>query len=271
MRALTFREKGLFCTAAGSVAKSPAVYTGDPVWAGVCTLRSAFRVATREEELLIHGVSQSAVIATRIAQAICDVLPGTDNVVLMNVVADMRRVLDSVTTHNCVMTVPVTFSQHDLVGQSEEQVCKAFRSKLSQGCNREEALHSCFNSAMMNQQIGESKEGLAGAASQIAKRYGLNLPTASVAYTHLTHTGFSEDILGLLDDAYVNYAGLETVGKQALNAICAVTTNRLINLMIIDGTKGELIVRALEKRLTESQISFEDRILERYKGVTFER
>ena len=143
-------------------------------------------------------------------------LPGTDNVVLMNVVADMRRALDSVTTHNCVMTVPVTFSQRDLAGQSEECVCKAFRSKLIQ-------------------------------------------------------TGFSDDVLALLDDVYVNYAGLETVGKQALNAICAVTTNRLINLMIIDGTKGELIVRAFKKRLTESQISFEDRILERYKGVTFER
>ncbi|MBQ8092781.1 MAG: hypothetical protein IJ242_04315 [Clostridia bacterium] len=218
-----------------------------------------------------YDVSQFTVITTYIAQALCEVLPGEDNVVLMNIIADMRGVLNSITTHNCVMTVPVTFSQHDLMNKSDRLVCTMFRSRLDIGFNREEALHRCFNSAMMEQKIGGSKEYLAGASAQITKRFGLNVLVASVAYTHLTHTGFSDDEFKLLDDVYIGYAGLKKKSRQAINALCAVTTDKVINLMIMDGTKNEQIIRALERRLTENQIAFEDKLLERYKGIIFDR
>lgn len=99
----------------------------------------------------------------------------------------------------------------------------------------------------------------------------LILLTASVAYTHLTRTGFSDDLPGLLDDAYINYAGLRNEKKQAINAICAVTTDRVINLMLMDGTKNELILKALKKRLTDNRITFDDRVIKKYKGVFFKR
>ena len=70
-----------------------------------------------------YEVSQFAVMTTYIAQAICSVLPGTDNVVVMNIVTDMRGLLNSATTHNCVMVVPVTFAQKDLQNKSDELLC----------------------------------------------------------------------------------------------------------------------------------------------------
>lgn len=113
-----------------------------------------------------YEVSQFAVMTTYIAQAVCSVLPGEESVVLMNVVADMRGVLGSTTTHNCVMTVPVTFSQKEMKNKSEALICTMFRSWLDLGFNRDEALHSCFNSAQMEKRIGGSREYLAGTASQ---------------------------------------------------------------------------------------------------------
>ena len=132
-----------------------------------------------------------------------------------------------------------------------------FRARLDLGFNKDEVLHSCFNSAQLEQQIGGSKEYLAGAAMQITKQYGFNVPVASVAYTHLTHTGFSGDMLRELDDVYINTSGFKVMGKQTIIALNAVTTDKLINLLMVDGTKGEQIIKALEKRLTESQVSFE--------------
>ena len=76
---------------------------------------------------------------------------------------------------------------------------------------------------------------------------------------------------GLLDDAYINYAGLRNEKKQAINAICAVTTDRVINLMLMDGTKNELILKALTRRLTDNRIVFDDRVMKKYKGVFFKR
>jgi len=237
---------------------------------GKCDVHNiAISLADVRKKCAEYEVSQFAVLATYVAQALCDTLPGTDNVVLMNIIADMRGVLDSITTHNCVMTVPVTFSQRDLMNKSDRLVCTMFRSRLDLGFNREEALHSCFNSAMMERQIGGSREYLAGTSAQITKRFGLNLPVASVAYTYLTHTGFSDDLFRLLDDVYISYAGLKKKNMQAINSLCAVTTDRFINLMIIDGTKNERIVKALKRRLAENQISFEDRSLEKYKGVIY--
>lgn len=217
-----------------------------------------------------YDVSQFAVIATYVAQAICSVLPGEDNVVMMNIIADMRGMLDSSTTHNCVMSVPVTFSQKDLV-KSDELLCTMFRARLDLGFNKDEVMHSCFNSAQLEQQIGGSKEYLAGAAMQITKQYGFNVPVASVAYTHLTHTGFSDDMLRELDDVYINTSGFKVMGKQAIIALNAVTTDKLINLLMVDGTKGEQIIKALEKRLTESQVSFETTELDKYKGIIYRR
>ena len=231
----------------------------------------AISLADVRKKCAEYEVSQFAVIATYVARALCDALPGTDNVVLMNIIADMRGVLDSITTHNCVMTVPVTFSQRDLMDKSDRLVCTMFRARLDLGFNREEALLSCFNSAMMERQIGGSREYLAGASAQITKRFGLNQPVATVAYTHLTHTGFSDDMFRLLDDVYISYAGLKKQTRQAINSLCVVTTDRAVNLMIIDGTKDELIIKALEKRLAENQISFEDRLLEKFKGIIYRR
>ena len=74
-----------------------------------------------------------------------------------------------------------------------------------------------------------------------------------------------------MDDAYINYAGLRNEKKQAINAICAVTTDKVINLMLMDGTKNELILKALKKRLTENRIAFDDRVMKKYKGVFFKR
>ena len=91
----------------------------------------------------------------------------------------------------------------------------------------------------------------------------------SVGYTYLTRTGFSDSILALLADVYINYAQLNKVNKQAINTLCVVTTDRVINLMMVDGTKDEQIISALKKRLTAGQISFEDWILENYKGINF--
>ncbi len=41
--------------------------------------------------------------------------------------------------------------------------------------------------------------------------------------------------------------------------------------MIIDGTRGEQIVKALENRLAEENITFTTKELERYKGVIYRR
>ena len=59
--------------------------------------------------------------------------------------------------------------------------------------------------------------------------------------------------------------------KQAINAICAVTTDRVINLMLMDGTKNELIIKALTRHLTDNRIAFDDRVMKKYKGIFFKR
>lgn len=218
-----------------------------------------------------YEVSQFAVMTTYLAQAVSSVLPGEDNVVLFNIVADMRSALNSTTTHNCVMTVPVVFSQNELKDKPEGLLCTMFRSRLDVGYNREEALHNCFNSSQMEKQIGGSKEYLAGTATQITQMFGFELPVASITYTHLTHTGFSEDMFGLMEDAYICYAGYKKRGKQAIRAINAVTTDRSVNLMMIDGTKDELILKALEKRLSDAGISFKVSTLDKYKGILYRR
>ena len=235
-----------------------------------CAIHSlAISLDDIREKSKAYDVSQFAVMTTYIAQAICSVLPGTDNVVLINIIADMRSMLSSSTTHNCVMTVPVTFSQKELMNKSDALVCTMFRSRLDLGFNREEALHSCFNSAQMERQIGGSKQYIAGAAAQINQQFGFTLPIASVTYTHLTHTGFSDDMFRLLDDIYISHAGNKKPGKQAIRALNAVTTDKTIHLMIIDGTRNERILHALENRLSEAGISFEDRKLEKYKGIIY--
>ena len=216
------------------------------------------------------GVSQFAVIATYVAQAICSILPGTENVVMMNIIADMRRMLDSCTTHNCVTSVPVAFTQKDLM-RSDEFLCKKFRSQLDLGFNRNEVMHICFQNAQTEQQIGGNKEYLAAAAAQIVRQYGFTVPVASVAYTHLTHLGFSEDMLRELDDLYINVSGFKMAGKQAIIALNAVTTDRVINLLLVDGTKDDLIFKAFQKRLADSQVSFEATELDRYKGIIYSR
>ena len=215
-----------------------------------------------------YGVSQFAVVATYVAQAVCSVLPGSDNAVMMNIITDMRGVLDSCTTHNCVMAVPIFFTQKDLT-RSDEFQCSMFRSRLDLGFNRDEVLHNCFRYAQMEQQIGNNKESLAAAGAAIVKKYGLTAPVAAVTYTHLTRTGFSDDILRELDDVYINLSGFKVPGRQAIMAMNAVTTNRVINLLIVDGTKDDLIFRELKKRLTDAQVSFVATELDRYKGVIY--
>ena len=237
-----------------------------------CAIHSlAISLADIRKRSAEYEVSQFAVMTTYIAQAICSALPGTDNVVLMNIIADMRGILNSITTHNCVVSVPVTFVQNDLIDKPDELICTMFRSRLDIGFNREEALHSCFNTAQMERQIGGNREYLAGAAAQITQQFAFGLPVASVTYTHLTHTGFSNDMFELLDDVYISHAGYKKKGKQAIRALNAVTTDQAINLMMIDGTKGERILKALERRLTEARISFEPRTLEKYKGVIWRK
>ena len=49
------------------------------------------------------------------------------------------------------------------------------------------------------------------------------------------------------------------------------TTDRVINLMLMDGTKNELILKALKKRLADNRIAFDDRVMKKYKGVFFKR
>lgn len=60
-------------------------------------------------------------------------------------------------------------------------------------------------------------------------------------------------------------------GKQAIIALNGVTTDRVINLLIVDGTKDDLIFRALKDRLADAQISFEATELDRYKGIIYKR
>lgn len=231
----------------------------------------AINLTDIKERCVEYNVSQFAVLSTYIAQAICSVLPGTDNVVLMNIVADMRGVLDSITTHNCVMSIPIAISQSDLMNKSDELLCKMFRSQLDLGYNRDEALHNCYVNAQMEKQIGVSKEYLAGAAAQITNQFGFSLPVASVTYTHLTHTGLSSDMFELLDDVYIGHAGFKKEGKQAIVALNAVTTEQAVNLMIIDGTKGERIIKALNDRLTKARVSFDTAKLDKYKGIIYKK
>ena len=66
---------------------------------------------------------------------------------------------------------------------------------------------------------------------------------------------------------YINCTAYKTQDKRPIRAIAVVTTDRVINLMLIDGTKNEQIVKALEKRLTKAGVSYETRQLERYKGI----
>ena len=86
----------------------------------------------------------------------------------------------------------------------------------------------------------------------------------------MTHTGFSDSLFELLDDVYINYTAYKMQGKRPIRAIAVVTTDRVINLMLIDGTKNEQIVKALEKRLAEAGVAFENRKLDRYKGVLYQ-
>lgn len=230
----------------------------------------AINLADIKKKSAEYEVSQFAVIATYVAQAICSILPGSDNVVTMNIIADMRGILDSCTTHNCVTSVPITFTQKDLM-RSNELLCTMFRSRLDLGFNQDEVLHSCFNYAQMEQQFGNNKEYLAAAAAQIVKQYGFTAPVASVAYTHLTHTGFSDDMLRALDDVYINISGFKMTGKQAIIALNGVTTDRVINLLLVDGTKNDLIFKALKNRLADAQVSFEVTELDRYKGIIYKR
>ena len=53
-------------------------------------------------------------------------------------------------------------------------------------------------------------------------------------------------------------------GKQAIIALNAVTTDRVINLLLVDGTKDDWIFKALQKRLVDSQVSFDVTELDRY-------
>ena len=86
----------------------------------------------------------------------------------------------------------------------------------------------------------------------------------------MTHKGFSDSLFELLDDVYINYTAYKTQDKRPIRAIAVVTTDRVINLMLIDGMKNEQIVKALEKRLAEAGVAFETRKLDRYKGVLYQ-
>ena len=231
----------------------------------------AISLADIKKKCAEYDVSQFAVMTSYLAQAVASVLPGSDDVVLMNIIADMRGVLDSITTHNCVMSVPITFAEKDMMNKSDQMIATMFRTKLDIGYNRDEALHNCFNNAQMEKQIGGNREYLSAAAAQITKQFAFNLPIASLTYTHLTHTGFSSDILEELDDVYISYAGYKKDGKQGIRALNAVTADKVINLMIIDGTKDEKIVKALERRLEEVGVSYKTTKLDRYKGILYRR
>ena len=230
----------------------------------------AINLADIKKKCSEYDVSQFAVIATYVAQAVCSALPGTDNVVMMNIIADMRGMLDSSTTHNCVTSVPVVFTQDDLA-KPDDLLCTMFRSRLDLGFNKDEVEHICFNYAQTDRQIGTNKEYLAAAAAQIVQQYGFTVPVAAVAYTHLTHIGFSDDMFNALDDTYINISGFKMAGKQAIMALNAVTTDKVINLLIVDGTKEDLIFKALKKCLTEAEVSFETSELDRYKGIIYRR
>ena len=130
----------------------------------------------------------------------------------------MRGMLESSTTHNCVTSVPVTFTQKDLA-RTNELLCTMFRTRLDLGFNQDEVKHICFNYAQMEQQLGDNKEYLAAAAAQIVKQYGFTVPVASVAYSHLTHLGFSDDMMRELDDVYINISGFKVTVKQAIMAL----------------------------------------------------
>ena len=54
-------------------------------------------------------------------------------------------------------------------------------------------------------------------------------------------------------------------------ALNGVTTDRVINLLIVDGTKDDLIFKALKNRLEDAQVSFEVTELDRYKGIIYKR
>jgi hypothetical protein len=74
-----------------------------------------------------------------------------------------------------------------------------------------------------------------------------------------------------LDDVYINISGFKVTGKQAIMALNCVTTDRVINLLIVDGTKDDLIVKALKNRLEDAQVSFEATELDRYRGIIYKR
>ena len=75
-------------------------------------------------------------------------------------------------------------------------------------------------------------------------------------------------MLRALDDVYISISGFKMTGKQAIVALNGVTTDRVINLLIVDGTKDDLIFKAFKNRLADAQVSFEARELDRYKGFT---
>lgn len=231
----------------------------------------SINLADVRRKLESYNVSQFAVIAGYVAKAISANLPGDDAVVEMNIVADMRSMLESCTTHNCVMNVPITLKKCELESMKEEELCKHLRSSLSLGFNREEVLVSCENYGKMEAMLGGNRETMAYVAKQIAQQFGFNNAVASVVYTHLTHTGITDDMFNALDDAYINISGFRTSGKQAIIALNAITTDKAINLLIVDGTKGEVIVNKLKELITESGVSFKDEELEKYKGIIYRK
>lgn len=73
------------------------------------------------------GVSQFAVLAPYFCEAFAHVLPGDENVIKLSVICDIRRFVNSITSHNCVIKTDIFYEQKKCSSLSKDAVRSYFR------------------------------------------------------------------------------------------------------------------------------------------------
>lgn len=222
-------------------------------------------------EAVQSEVSQFAVITPLLGEAFANALPGNENIIRITVIADKRTNLHSLTTHNCVQSIPIFYDQKKFSGRSDDLLRTVFRAILDLNFNDEEIRHNCWKMFQLEQQIGKNRQALEQTAAAITARSGLNKPVAALTYTHLTHLGFSDEMLERFEDIYINSSG-ETIPNKAAMPVCnPVTAGSRINFTIGEQLKDHPVMTQFLEKLKQKGIDYELEELEKYRGIHWKK
>lgn len=222
-------------------------------------------------EAVQSEVSQFAVITPLLGEAFANALPGSENKIRMNVIADRRRSLGSLTTHNCVQSIPIFYDQKRFRGLDDDLLRTVFRARLDLCFNDEEIRHSCWKMVQLERRIGGSRQALAGAAAALTAQSGLNTPVAAVTYTHLTHLDFPEDMLDRFEEIYINSSGQTIPNKAAIPVCNPVTAGDQIHFTIGEQLKDHPVMTQFLQKLRQRGIDYRLEELEKYRGIHWRR